>query len=258
MSSTEISSTIGNENTEARYGSVFEKYRNKMWPIVFRGSIAVRNITGGTPSDPRMIEGWLRTKWDPEAGDQAFRKKVAETMVERGVTAEEAFDELKNVTNVNGFKRYPAGHPSAGHLYMEGRQLKAAIKEAASVALSSGALAKRGWGNTNKGLLGYLAEHVMVVEETMPILVTDENGNQYRITEPTGQVQRFVHVYAGDSIKYEEYVEDAIIHFHVATDHDFSEEEWAAIWLKGEYQGFGASRSQGYGRYTLTAWDRVR
>lgn len=34
-------------------------------------------------------------------------------------------------------------------------------------------------------------------------------------------------------------------------------EQWAMIWLTGEQQGIGATRSQGYGRYTVTRWEQA-
>ena len=75
--------------------------------------------------------------------------------------------------------------------------------------------------------------------------------------EPTGVMQRFVHTYRGSGIQYEEYVEDAKISFTIETDHLFTDEQWAMIWLTGEQQGIGASRSQGFGRYEVTGWERL-
>jgi hypothetical protein len=46
--------------------------------------------------------------------------------------------------------------------------------------------------------------------------------------------------------------------FTIATDWDFSQEEWATIWLTGEKQGIGATRSQGYGEYVVTKWENTR
>lgn len=61
----------------------------------------------------------------------------------------------------------------------------------------------------------------------------------------------------GTGIQYEEYVTDAVIGFTVLTDHKFTDEQWAMIWLTGEQQGLGATRSQGYGRYTVTEWTSI-
>jgi hypothetical protein len=219
--------------------SVFAKHATKAWPFKFTGTLHVRNIAGGTPSDPKVAEGWLKTKLADK--DDLIREAVATTMAERGITADEAAAEVDMLKHLNGFKRDDQG------LYIEGRQLKAALKEAASVAVASGKLNARGWGKTNKGLLSYLAEHVMVVEDRLHL----------GVTEATGITQRFVHTWRGTGIQYEEYVEDAKVDFTVIADHDFTDEQWAMIWLTGEQQGIGASRSQGFGRYEVTRWEQV-
>lgn len=219
---------------------VFDKYRSNAYPYRFAGQLHVGVIAGGTPTDPNVAEGWLKAKLGAEK-DDLIRQMVAETMVERGVTAEEATQLVNAQKNLNGFKRDGKG------LYIEGRQLKAALKEAVSVAVAAGKLQMRGWGKTNKWIHAYLAEHVFVVEDRLYL----------GVTEPAGVMQRFVHTFRGTGIQYEEYVEGAEIDFTVISDHDFSEEEWATIWLCGEQQGIGASRSQGYGRYEVTKWEPV-
>jgi hypothetical protein len=218
--------------------SVFAKFQPGMYPYRFAGQLVVGCIAGGTPTDPNVAEGWIRTKLG--STDDLLRQQVAETMIERGITADEAAVEVNKNKHLNGFKRDDLG------LYIEGRQLKAAIKEAASVAVAAGKLGARGWGKTNKGLLSYVAEHIFVVEEKLHL----------GVTEATGINQRFVHTFRGSGIQYEEYVTDAKLDFTVMSDHNFSEKEWAAIWTTGEQQGVGASRSQGYGRYEVTRWDR--
>lgn len=219
--------------------SVFAKFEAKSWPYKYKGSLLVGTIAGGTPTDQKVAEGWLRTKLG--AKDDLLREMVAETMVERGVTAEEAATIVDTNKHLNGFKRDENG------LYIEGRQLKAALKEAASVAVAAGKLEMRGWGKTNKGLLGFLAEHVHVVEDKLYL----------GVTEASGVTQRFVHTFRGTGIQYEEYVSDAKIEFTIETDYKFTDEQWAHIWLTGERQGIGASRSQGFGKYTVTSWDKM-
>jgi len=220
--------------------SVFAKHMPKLYPFRFNGQLVVGTIAGGTPTDPRVAEGWLKTKLGVDR-DDLIREMVAEVMVERGVTADEATQVVSENKHLNGFRR------DEGGLYIEGRQLKAALKEAASIAVAAGKLTARGWGKTNKGLLSYLSEHVFVVEERLSL----------GVLEPSGIAQRFVHTFRGNGIQYEEYVTDAKIDFTVITDHDFKAEEWAAIWTCGEQNGLGASRSQGYGRYEVTKWDKA-
>lgn len=219
--------------------SVFANFAAKAWPYAYAGSIHVTTIAGGVPTDEKVAEGWIKTKLADK--DDLIRELVATTMTERGISADEAAKEVDSLKHLNGFKRDNQG------LYIEGRQLKAALKEAASVAVASGKLNGRGWGKTNKGLLSFMAEHVFVVEDRLHL----------GVTEPTGIAQRFVHTWRGTGIQYEEYVEDAKINFTVKADHEFSEQEWAMIWLTGEQQGVGASRSQGFGRYEVTRWDRI-
>lgn len=221
--------------------SAFAKYRPLAWPNEYRGAMHVTRIAGGTPSDPKVAEGWLKTKLGAQS-DALIQQQVAEVMVERGITAEEAVTEIDSLRHLNGFRRDEQG------LYIEGRQLKAALKEAASVAAAAGKLPLRSWGKTNKGLLGFISEHVCVVEDRLHL----------GVTEPSGVAQRFVHTFRGTGIQYEEYVDDAKIEFTIITDYEFSEEQWAMILLTGEQQGIGATRSQGYGRYTVTSWEKVR
>jgi hypothetical protein len=219
---------------------IFEQYRAEAYPYHFQGSLLVGTIAGGTPSDPKVAEGWLKTKLGLDKDDQ-IRTLVAETMVERGVTADEATEIVNTMKNLNGFKRDEHG------LYIEGRQLKAALKEAISVSVAAGKIEQRGWGKTNKWIQGFFAEHVFVVEDRLHL----------GVNEATGINQRFVHTHRGTGIQYEEYVESAKIDFTVISDHDFSDREWALIWTCGEQNGLGASRSQGYGRYEVTRWDKT-
>jgi hypothetical protein len=221
--------------------SAFAKYVPKAYPYQYSGTLHVYRIAGGIPTDPKVAEGWIATKLGTSS-ESAIQAQVAEVMAERGVAAEEAVEIVNTNRHLNGFKRDSNG------LYIEGRQLKAAIKEAASVAAAAGKLPLRKWGMTNKGLSGFVAEHICVVEDKLPL----------GVTEPTGIAQRFVHTFRGTGIQYEEYCDDVEIDFTVTTDHKFSNEQWAMLWLTGEQQGIGATRSQGYGRYTVTKWEAVR
>lgn len=220
--------------------SAFAKFADKAWPFKFHGTLIARNIAGGVPTDPKVAEGWLRTKLADK--DDLIREMVAKTMVERGVTADEAATLVDTTKHLNGFKRDELG------LYIEGRQLKAAIKEAASVARAVDKLKSR-WGATNKGVQGFVAEHVMVLDDRLYLGVTEPSGvlQSFPKNPRTGQT----------GIQYTEYIEEATIDFTVVTDHKFADEEWAMLWLTGEQQGIGATRSQGFGKYTVTRWERA-
>ena len=225
--------------------SVFANYQQKAWPYRFAGTMHIGTIAGGTPTDPKVAEGWLRTKLADS--DDLIREAVATVMAERGIPADEAVKEVDSLKHLNGFKR----DPEHG-LYIEGRQLKASLKEAVSVAANAGKITTKGWGDPDndnylKGIKAWFPEHVFVLEDRLYL----------GVNQPTGILHRFVHTTRGTGIQYEEYVEDAKVSFTVVTDHKFTDEQWAMIWLTGEQQGIGASRSQGFGRYEVTSWERL-
>jgi len=226
--------------------SVFDATRAKYWDHRFDVTLAIHDLRGGVPSQPDVIKGWLRSKLDID--DTAIEKMVAETMAERSITdRDEAIDVVAAEMSSNGFKRNDEG------LYVEGRQLKAAIKEAFSVVGAAGKIkTKRAWGTTNKGLLPFVAEHVMVLERTLPLYGPDGKV----ITEPDGIEQTQVSTFRGTSFKREEFVGEAFIHATIVSDWEFTDEDWANMWVAGELQGFGSSRSQSRGRYEVTKWDR--
>jgi hypothetical protein len=215
---------------------VFSKFIPKAYPFVFTGTLKVGRVAGGTPSDPRVAEGFIRTKLGLD-NEKLIQQAVSEIMVDRGISADEAAAELAANKYLIGFKKDENG------LYLEGRQLKAAIKEAANIRWP-----KAAWGPSRKGTKGFFAEHVFVQEERLPL----------HVTEPTGVAQHFVQSRFGSSMKYLEYVDDAEVSFTITTDYEFTAEQWGLLWLTGEQQGLGANRSQGYGKYEVISWKRVK
>lgn len=215
--------------------SVFNKpkYVAAAYPHRYEGSLLISAIAGGTPTNEKVTEGWLKTKLADK--DDLIRDAVAEVMVERGVTAEEAVPIVDSLKHLNGFKRDEQG------LYIDGRQLKACIKEAACIRWPN-----EKWGPTRKGTRAFFPEHLFVVEDRL----------HFGVDQPTDIMQRFVHTWRGNAIQYEEYIEDAKVDFTVITDYAFKAEEWAMLWLTAEQNGLGASRSQGFGRFEVTRWDK--
>jgi hypothetical protein len=214
--------------------SVFARYQPKAYPFTFNATLEVTTLVGGVPTDEKITEGWIKTKIADK--DDLVREMVAETMAERGVTAEEAVELVGSAKHLNGFKRDAHG------LYLEGRNVKAMIKEASNIRWP-----KERWGPSKKGTRSFFAEHVFVPEQRIPL----------GCTEPTGIMQRIVHTWRGSSISNDEYVENVTLDFTVVTDHDFKAEEWAMLWLTAEANGLGACRSQGYGRFEVTRWEKA-
>jgi hypothetical protein len=229
--------------TVARRPSVFDHYIPQAWPYRFEGTIAVDTLCGGIPSDPNVAEGWIRGVMG-DSSDVRLQQQVAEVMAQRALPETEAIEEVNRRKHLNGFKRDEV----TGELYIDGRQLKSAIKEAAMICVATEKIGGRGWGKTNKGLKSFLAEHVEVVDH---MLMTGR-------FQPSGVNQRFVQTFRGTGIQYEEYLREVELRFTVITDYDFDEKTWAMIWLTGGMvEGIGATRSQGFGRYALTDWRQV-
>lgn len=272
------------------------------YPIEYQLTLCVSRIAGGIPSDKNVTESWIRTKLGDRAED-VIQAAVAEAIVERGLPeldpdappADDAGEadpaengkakaaaakvdrdaiirEVALRKHLNGFKRV---NGPGTQLMIEGRNLKAAIKEAASAAVAVDKVAGRGWGTTRKGLQGFLAEHVFIKDLDLPLWKptiiedgdVDDDGNRIDaydfdtlipVMEPDGINQRFVHTWRGSGISLEEFVDYAVVRAHVLVDHPFTLKDWAMILLTGEKQGIGASRSQGYGTYTVVGWDLVR
>ena len=220
---------------------MFDQYRQKAYPYRYAVTLRVRNLAGGVPSNPDVAEGWLRTKLG-ERSDAEIARLVAETMAARGVDENAAVEEVNRLRHLNGFKRDENG------LYVEGRQVKAMIKEAASIAAAAKKLPLKSWGETRKGLLGFVAEHIFIPEERIYL-----GGGG--VMKPSRIVQKFVSTWRGTGIQFEEVVDEVEIGFTVLADYEFGEEQWAMLWLTAEQNGLGASRSQGFGRFTIVKWE---
>jgi hypothetical protein len=247
-------------STIPQFTSVFEGLRASSFPFRYEGELGLQNVLGGTPSDQRVIDGWMRTKIGLDK-DEDIKRQVQAVMAARDVSMEEAAADVAKNRSLNGFLRArcpkcptditePLCEDGQHQLMLSGRQLKACLKEAASVAVAADKIARRGWGTTNKGLLGFFAEHLFIVEDEL--FLNDVDGNP--VYEPTGTLQHFVHTRFGSAIQYQEFVRGARFEFTTISDFDFSAKDWGMIWTTAELEGLGASRSQGYGRFSVIKW----
>jgi hypothetical protein len=276
--------------------SPFEKYQAKAWPYWYKGQMVVSQICGGVPADENTAESWIKAKLKDTRSEAEVKKLVEQTKAEirqthaaarlainegdpdtatdllvvedLGVDADALLEEItedalaemavgkaaKDLAGLNMFKK-----TEEGVMYIEGRQLKAALKEAVAVAANAGKITTKGWGKPDnasykKGIKSWFPEHVFVVDDILPLY--REDGAP--IYKPDETLQKFVHTHRGDAISYEECVRNAVIRFRVKTDCDLTEEQWAMVWLTGQDQGLGASRSQGFGTYRVTDWQKFR
>lgn len=135
-------------------------------------------IVGGVPNDPNMIANWLKANMPNVTEDE--RAKLAQTTIE---AVQPAVDEAAGKMWTT-FKRDEKG------LYIEGRQLKAAFKEAANIlreALQKQEKAEKKSRFT--GIRSKLAEHLFVEDERIYLV---RNGEP--VKTPTGTEERAINV----------------------------------------------------------------
>lgn len=228
------------------FGAKFDQYTH------YRVELRFKNlVVGGVPSDRSVIEGWIRSRL--ELNDAAITELVEQTVEERGVlTPDEAVEAVmasELAPSVNGFKR-----DENGQLCLEGRQVKAALKEWANSAYPGvkfpGKVKVEG---LRKGLMNYLAETVIVDEYLIGL----------GVKEPTRVEERVKHVRTPQgprsAVNRVEVVAEAAITFTVRVRDDFlPQEAWARIWQVGEGIGLGADRGRSDGQFELLTWEKVK
>jgi hypothetical protein len=231
--------------------SDFAALRAKVYSHRFRPTLLVANLHGGIPSNPKVTEGWIRTKMADQS-ESLIRQAIIAALEARQVdptaaTPEDVDGAITDVVaerNLNGFGRMPG----TGELFIEGRQVKAMLKEAVSIGIASGLLDNgKSWGKTKKMLKNFMVEHIFVEEERIGL----------GVTEPTGIDQRFIHTYRGAAIGLEEYVEEAKVSFTLASDYEWPHMFWPTVFAIGGANGLGAARSQGYGRFEVIGWETL-
>ena len=237
---------------------VFDTFQSEAYPYRYGVTLHIPLLCGGVPLDPKVRESWLRAKLKDTRSEAEIASMIVKTQAEFKLSEEEAIGKVATdgtLSGANGFKSDELG------LYVEGRQVKAALKEAAMVAANEGKIQMDKWGDPRnakgeknlslcKQVKGWFPEHVFVEDTAIHIL----RDGEY-VTEASDVLTKFIHSPMGNSIGYVQYARDVDISFTVVTDHAFDERELAMIWLTGQRQGFGADRSQGYGVYEVTRWE---
>lgn len=216
----------------------------------YRVTAHFRNkIMGGIPKDPKTIEGWIRSK----AGvtdEEEVRYMTRRTLLELGIDVPEtatiaemmqAAEAIAATKSTNGFKFDATG------LYVEGRQIKAMLKEATNVLYTG-----ERWGPTRKGPKSYLAERVYVLEDAVPLGRTEPDGVDMVIGHVTGPQG------PKSTLTYHEFCQGAQVEFTVMSLQDcISADQWQTILILAQELGLGALRSQGHGRFDVVDMVRV-
>ena len=206
-------------------------------------------LMGGIPKNPKLMEGWIRSKAGVEQ-EEEVRRMMLRTLLEMGaeVTPDMSFDAMEKaseklaaVRQTNGFKTGENG------LYIEQRALKSMLKESVNILYAG----KR-WGVTNKGPKSFFAERVFVAPDRIWLGRSEPDGVELFIGHVTGREG------PRSTITYHEYVSEVVLQFRVMVLKDeVKHEHWPEIWTHAEQNGLGALRSQGFGTFDVEQWDIV-
>lgn len=239
--------------------SVFASHRDEVFAAYDVELVIDEKLIGGIPKDAKIVQGWLRSK----AGvteERELAQFAARTMREQGVdlgvspadlqamNPDQIYDLLDHVAegysaekSTTGFKQDENG------LYVEDRQVKAMLKEGINILYAG-----ERWGRTKKGPKSFFTERVFVKPRRIHLGVMAPDG-----------VETFVgHVSdkqgPRSTLGLHEFVEQPTLNFRLEVLHDeIKHDVWPSLWLHAENNGLGALRSQGFGTFTTTKFERV-
>ena len=204
-------------------------------------------LIGGIPAvdasdeegSKNLLRAWLRRNLAEKVTDEELEAEVEKTYAEAYADAEEATTQT--------FKADDAG------LYIEGRQVKAMIREAAS---------RLGYNRPVKGqrpsLRQDLHEALHVDDDKIYLQRNDEF-----LTEPDGYEVRPIHVMGPQgprsAIKRSAYAEQVECQFTVRILNmvKLGEEELRNILAFAQDLGLGADRSQGHGKFEVIEFEAL-
>ncbi len=212
-------------------------------------------LYGGVPKDPKIVEAWLAK--NTGFNDGTTKAMIVQTLRERGVTdvnedmtPEEMNELVKDMADkkVNGFKFDDIS------LYIEGRQIVAAIKESTNILWAGEKM-----GPTRKGAKSFVAERVFIPASKVRLLKPDGKTwykepdgietNLVHTTGPAGRISAFTR---------SEYVDGAIVKFCIkALRGQLEVKRFVDLFLHIGENGIGAARSQGKGKCDVIGWEEI-
>lgn len=205
--------------------SPFDEYHVRM---------VIPELVGGVPKHKDLLKGWINAT-NKEKSDEDRQK-----LIEASITELPDLSSEKEDKSWVGFKQDDKG------LYIEGRQVKAMLKESANIVKKEVPVPKN-IEKSGKGIAALkskVADHVFVVEDKIYL------GRE----KPDLQEERPIHVMTAQgprtSVKRSDIVKDVTIDFTVRRFCDTAVPEVSlfAILDYCRNLGLGADRSQGKGK----------
>lgn len=226
-------------------GSLFDEYRVKLY---------LHDVAGGTPMNKDLIESWINATCKLKSEEE--RQKIIQASLE---TLSEVSEE-KEARSWVGFKK-----DEEGHLFIDGRCVKAMLKEAANiikdVAPNGGGQKGKNAGK-DKGITSFkskMADRVFVVEDRVYF---QRNGE--RIKEADELEERPVHAMTArgprSSLKRTDILRDVEVEFTIRrlNTSDVPEEALFACLVYAQNLGLGADRSQGRGTMKDVELEKIK
>lgn len=229
--------------------NLFEKHLKTGWDPFdeYKVHIRVGHLVGGIPMNPKLVESWVNARNKDKTAEE--RQAIRDAHLEHLPEITEDQKEQQGI----GFLRVD------GKLAVEGRCLKAMLKEAANIikdTVPSNAPLHKADGSGIAALKSKAADQVFVLEEYIKL---DR-------TEPDRIAQRPIHVDTPqgprDSIKVCEICDNVDVHFTIKRHRGkgkqaVPEKTLMAILDYARSVGFGADRSQGYGTFEVINVEKV-
>jgi hypothetical protein len=219
--------------------SPFDEYRVK---------VKLSTIAGGTPKHGDLLKGWI---------DATNKELSAE---ERAKLVDATKAELPDISEAKEAKSWVGFKSDGDGLYIEGRQVKAMLKESANIIKKIAPTRKDKKSPNGVGITAFkskVADHVFVVETKIHLTKGGEP-----VKEKDEHEERPIHVMTAqgprNSIKRTDLVHDAEIEFTVRRLNDAAVPEKAlyAVLAYGQHIGLGADRSQGMGTFRVTSVEK--
>lgn len=216
-------------------------------------------VLGGTPKDPHVMDVWLRTKASATTDQEEIRQRLLDTLIDMGYEASAdasyadlvaASKELAGEQGTSGFKFDNRG------LFLESRQIKALLRETVNIVYGDRPVELRKNKTTGKavtkGAKAAFVERVFCDTPRIYLGRQEADGLEFRVGHIVDRQGPRA------TLGYYEYVERAEITFEISVLRDYlTPDDWADIWRHAEKNGLGAVRSQDFGRFVVTGWERI-
>lgn len=236
--------------TKEKRENLFEKHKKAGWkPFdTYKVKIRLHDIVGGIPKTKELIEKWVNAKNKTKTKEE--RAKIRDAHLE---LLNNVIDDTKESQGI-GFHR-----TDEGELFIEGRQVKAMIREVGNVIkdnIYTGVIAKGAPVTQIPQLRARAAEKLFCAENIILL------GR----TEPDEILERPIHVITPegprDAIKVYEICFDVDLEFVLKRFVDkgkgvITEEAMLSILDYAQDIGLGADRSQGRGKFEVISVEEI-